>query len=545
MKFSKFAFLAAGALLATSCSSEINEPDVPEVGNLETGYVQLELNLPTEELGTRATENYEFVGGTEDEWAVKNGKVIIWTKETKEADAKFVCLAELNGFDSKEDKDNSEIEATLTAKAHLSNIDMVGKTEYYATVVLNYNSSFEFPNPGGELNTFGKWSEHAQTNSMTIVDGSKTYLTMSQAPKFNNETKTPTHLVAIDKSKIAQTESGASEAAGSFNVQRGVAKVIVKGGKFDVKGSNFAGDNVNITAWGLDITNTKTYPVQVTEGIAVDYSGDWSARFLGEFQSNFRRIFWAKDPNYNMDFDKLDAVKAEFNRVTTVNSAPAAMYCLENTFDINHQLQGQTTRVVLHGTYTPNSIPGYTQGATFFRIGTSNKLWLNTALSQEIKSHAMTLLNATSVDVNMTNFGPAGYHSFSEITIKNGTQEISDTDYDKIAQSFGLKDRNDKAVATYQNGNCYYVARVKHFGDKETPWTVGQPTYNGDNSKWLGRYGIVRNHIYEVVVTSVSNPGSPCVPEVNPTDPDDVNDYYIQAKINILPWAKRVNNVDL
>lgn len=74
---------------------------------------------------------------------------------------------------------------------------------------------------------------------------------------------------------------------------------------------------------------------------------------------------------------------------------------------------------------------------------------------------------------------------------------------------------------------------------------MGDPTYNGDNLKYLGRYGVLRNNWYEVVVNSISDPGSPVVPEIDPNIPDDVNDFYISVSVNILSWAKRVHNVDL
>ena len=56
---------------------------------------------------------------------------------------------------------------------------------------------------------------------------------------------------------------------------------------------------------------------------------------------------------------------------------------------------------------------------------------------------------------------------------------------------------------------------------------------------------MVRNNWYELNVLSVSNPGSPDVPDIKHDTPDDENDYYIQVEVNVLAWAKRVQNVDL
>ena len=61
----------------------------------------------------------------------------------------------------------------------------------------------------------------------------------------------------------------------------------------------------------------------------------------------------------------------------------------------------------------------------------------------------------------------------------------------------------------------------------------------------LGRYGVLRNNWYELSVNSVSGPGYPDVPKVNPTDPDDVNDQYINVEVKILDWAMRKQVIDL
>lgn len=98
-------------------------------------------------------------------------------------------------------------------------------------------------------------------------------------------------------------------------------------------------------------------------------------------------------------------------------------------------------------------------------------------------------------------------------------------------------------VYTYANGISYYVARIKHFNEI-TSWSAGEKTYNNDNAKWLGRYGVVRNNWYNLTVTKISNPGSPTVPTLT-NDPDDENKSYISVSINILDWAKRSQSVEL
>ena len=77
-----------------------------------------------------------------------------------------------------------------------------------------------------------------------------------------------------------------------------------------------------------------------------------------------------------------------------------------------------------------------------------------------------------------------------------------------------------------------------------TPWNSGDPTYGTGEvakKKYLGRYGMVRNNWYELQVNSISNPGSPDVPEVNPDTPDDEG-YRVNSKnaTAFRIWANQV-----
>ena len=542
MKVTKYALLAAGAVMMASCSSDEPALDANAPGNdqgaVSSGFAQFDIKLPQTQGGTRAVSYEE---GTPDEYAVTNGKIIVFKKAATEAAATFVCTADLTGMNWSA-ATPGEITSTSKTVAQLSNINLTDNSQYAAVIVLNYNDQFKFPVAN---QTFGAWSKEAQTGSMILAQGGKNYLTMSNAAKYVSATVEPTVLVDIDKSKIAQSEATISGSAGTIHVQRATSKVTVKTlNNYTPTGGAYTSDEVTINAWALDLTNKSSYPVQVTEGLKASYADIWNKdRFFGG--TKFARAFWAIDPNYSKDVLSQTAVEADFNVINAgaLTSAPAMAYCLENTFDINHQMQGQTTRVVLKGTYKPNGIPA---GENFYKIGASTALWSTANLKAEVEAKAKTALNSNNVTADLGAVATTkGFHSLKEITIKNGSAAISDAEYAKIATALGLANANDKAIATYDKGTVYYIARIKHFGDAETPWQIGNDTYGGNNDKWLGRYGMVRNTWYELDVKSVSNPGSPDVPVIKPDTPDDENEYYIQVEVNMLAWAKRVQNVDL
>ena len=63
----------------------------------------------------------------------------------------------------------------------------------------------------------------------------------------------------------------------------------------------------------------------------------------------------------------------------------------------------------------------------------------------------------------------------------------------------------------------------------------------------LGRYGIVRNHVYNVNINSIKALGKPVTDNTSevPEEPDDKFEFLMDASINVLSWAVRNQNVDL
>ena len=115
-------------------------------------------------------------------------------------------------------------------------------------------------------------------------------------------------------------------------------------------------------------------------------------------------------------------------------------------------------------------------------------------------------------------------------------------------------------VVKYDGGVAYYEIRFKHFGDDYCKWTAPEQTTNttteaygsDDTAKknYLGRWGMVRNNWYEINVNTINQLGKPVFGQMDITNddtPDDNNDVekWISFKINILSWAKRVQNEDL
>lgn len=564
--------MAVMATALVACSSNDDLTSNGHEGN-QTGeaYASFRINLPTT-TGTRADDTTPgdptFDGGDKNEYAVKDAALLLFQKEG--SDFKFKEVVDLGNMEpwtaSKPGGGGITTTAKLTAK--ITTAEVGANKGYYALIVLNNNSEtapkITYPAVG---QTYADWSQkeaNATANYLKYDNG----FFMANAPKY--VAGAPETLVEI-KNIYASKQQAENSTATTVYVERGLAKVSLASTSakhVDITDGNYAGDKVDIEGWTLDVTNTKTYPVHVTEGLWADTwktattpaatNGASMDRFHDtKLTSEFPRVYWGLDPNYSTNFASVADCEREFTMATKGNfktgaEAKKAQYCLENTFDIDHMVQGQTTRVLFSAKYTPDN---FADGETFYKFGNSPKLWHAADVVAQIKAKAQEVLgeaDANKVTVTLAAEGndmtKSGVRLVAAANISHGETALNDEQVDHINAKLGFKKATstDAAVglSTYESGVSYYVARVMHFNGL-TPWAPGNDTYAGNNANWLGRYGVLRNNWYELSVSSVSGPGYPDVPKVNPTDPDDVNDQYINVEVKILDWAKRSQSIDL
>ena len=579
--------MAVMATALVGCSSNDNlNPNANEgADKAGTAYAKFTIQLPTVS-GTRAVDpntGADFNGGTPKEYAVNDAQLVIFEKTgASEGDYKFVETVKIGNLEPWTDNTpNTGVTryANITAQLKGVSIDKIGD-KYYALVILNNDgeSKVTLPTSG----TYSAWNVAANAQGAAAFLDSSNGFYMSNAPLLNSGV--PQTLVSIKGVYSTKAEAQNKPATTVF-VERGMAKVTIGTASFASKpvdatsSTIYSGDNVQITNWTLDVMNQKTFPVHTTTGLTDKFANIWSTdRFFASAAP--QRVYWGTDPNYSMtSLSDVDACKGEFylldregktyNGVTgstvTWSDQATPLYCLENTFDIDNMKQGQTTRVVFKATYTPNALAGATTAAdkTFFMIGNNPKIWTKANLELQIANKAKELLNAAGT-VTATISGDlldGGSHLLNtgNVTIKEGTVEKNGViAFDALNTKLGLNnadmDFNGKpkvGIKTYKNGECYYIARIKHFNEL-THWESGDPTYKDpllldaqNNEAFLGRYGVLRNNWYDLEVTKFSAPGYPDVPVVNPTDPDDEDTKFINVEVKILDWAKRSQSVEL
>lgn len=571
MKIKHYFGLAVIAAMTASCSSNEDLGTAgPGTGTNEAGvgYASFTINLPTTS-GTRAGDP-TFEAGDPKEYDVNDATLLIF-KEAGSSENEYTFVESVNLGSMAPWKDPSEPGVTTHAKI-TAKLNQINTTEkFYALVLLNNGteSSKKVDLPA-DNQTFSAWNE-ATANVTDKIAKTDDGFYMANAPLYKDNKVTT--LVPIESSKIYPTEAqAASNPSTDIYVERGLAKVTVtsaSSAKKTIADGTYKGDEVTIQDWVLDVTNKKSFPVHKTDGTG--YDDIWSntdtpgannattLRFVDNNTTTVaKRVYWGVDPNYNID--ELHAETAvgktkrteNFNYVgkdkLTATTFPSdAQYCLENTFNLDNMMQGQTTRVVFKAKYVPK---GFTDGATFYMVGKNTAIWTEDNLKNEIVA-AVTKVVASATTANTTvdltdvtggnDITKAGNHLLALGNISVTGVTLDQPKIDAINAKLGLK--KGEGISTYQNAEAYYIARVKHFGGL-TPWAAGQ-SYGDDNLSFLGRYGVLRNNWYELTVDKVSGPGYPDVPDVKPNVPDDENFKYISVSVKILSWAKRTDTVDL
>lgn len=577
--------MAVMATALVGCSSNDNlAPDGKDnVGKAGEAYAKFTIQLPTVS-GTRAVDpntGTEFNGGTADEYAVNDAQLVIFQKiadSDGEGDYKFVETVNIGNLEpwNNQTPANQGVTRYANITAKLEKVAL-NDDKYYALIILNNKdqSKVKLPTSG----TYSAWNVAANAESAAAFLSTSDGFYMSNAPLLKSGA--PQTLVPI-KGVYSTKAEAQNKPATTVYVERGMAKVTIGSTSFASKpvdaipSTNYDGDKVQITEWTLDVMNQKTFPVHTTTGLTDKFANIWSTdRF---YAGADQRVYWGTDPNYSTTLNDVDACKGEFYLLdrdgSTYNyngttGSPVTwadqtkpLYCLENTFDIDNMKQGQTTRVVFKATYTPAAVASQ-EDKTFFMIGNNPKIWTKTTLEQQIANKAKELLNTegTVTAIISGDLLNGGSHLLAtgNVTIKEGDVEKNGViDFPALNTKLGLnnteKDVNNTpkvGIKTYKNGECYYIARIKHFNGL-TPWpsTSGsRETYginnDANNALFLGRYGVLRNNWYDLEVTKFSAPGYPDVPVVNPKDPDDEDTKFINVEVKILDWAKRSQSIEL
>ena len=573
-----FSVALAGLMLGSCSSSDDLNGGGNNTGSNQSGdgYVAFTINMPSQPVSSsRAfdSSNDQFNDGMATEYAVKDATLLLFDG-ADENSASFVAAYKLSTEPWK-DLAPSDDNITTQSRKIVQKVT-ASITNAKALVILNNNGTLTVNDKDNSLKVngtsfTGTFADFvAKADATNGKDFTKEGFYMANAPLANNiggatapATGTKVTTLTDLTGKIYDSELAAKTGdPAEVYVERGVAKVTVNKGTVD-KADNGTPTKVSfeVTGWAIDNYNPTTYLVRSTDGFDswMGYANEKVTanpyRFVGHtaVAAGLYRTYFAKDVNYDTDASTV------LKRATDFKDAYGdknPQYCFENTFNVAHQNENQTTLA---------TIKAKLNGGTSFYIlsGDQTTLYTEDVLKTLVAGKFITVEEAW-LKAN----GKAG----ETITTSDITVTLDKTDPTAVTVS-GISVAASKLIDTpaaypslddvkaavgtityYENGESYYTVRIKHFGDELTPWEKGQlgvaegsiypdGTKTAENN-WLGRYGVLRNNWYDITVEGVKGLGSPINPKLTPTTDDEL-ESYIAVRINVLSWAKRTQGATL
>lgn len=315
------------------------------------------------------------------------------------------------------------------------------------------------------------------------------------------------------------------------------------------------------TGYNLGGINTNSYLIKNIDDF--DVTKPWS----GWNDATNHRSYWAKDVNYTYAIPTPNLGYKSYN---DGSSNDAALYCAENTFGKvspevkNPYLVQPFVYVFGYYTVTKNDI-AVVDAALYEYAG---KIYTSEDIINVIQNSIGSFLFTKST----TGEGESAKDVYTPIALKKDDVDIVSCKNQDIQT-----DKNDasrimlKLKDNYSIQNNAYVKQIDAEGsvsytnattDNINGWLATQkitvngfqrnseghyPVYfpvlvehlnwSGETAGDVGAYGIVRNHVYKIEISSIKNLGVGIFnPEVDIIPHEKVKKMYLAAKINILSW---------
>jgi len=391
------------------------------------------------------------------------------------------------------------------------------------------------------------------TNEM--LEGSRFLMTNANGPL----------LIHLSDIKSTIEEAGQTQNRIVIPVERAVAKIgLFKGSGIGTSSEKDIENNTvtiyngfsnqgRITglSWGTDIINLRSYLIRQPGLTAPDQGGSI------EDENTDRSIRYAVDPNFegisieNPDVAGPDQRDSHFFYIPAdeadrylvrdwITDSPPWTdltvmdernkthyeYVTENTMVADEQYEDVTTRIVIKCRYIPDG----------FQIGQSYYYY---------HKHAFTHIQILQflADPSLIPVGTfPELEGLAQVLADLEVRESFWPDEEEIGPITRSVDPNNppeepltsrtmKELSYYKSGETYYAIPIRHFDDTESS---GPMTY--------GRYGVVRNNVYRVVIDDIQGPGYTGIPE--PKGADDKENEVI-GNCRVSPWQIRNLHFDL
>ena len=575
----KYLFIALAALGFAACSEKFDETKSPSHnGEIEESYIAI--NLMAADSDTRAQDpdnekdgGYEY--GTDAERAVKSAYFFFFDENGNPFNV--VSTSAPGG-----DKNHLPLDLQPMSNGTVENVSDISQ----AVLILNTYKGVHPKQVVAVLNWAPNPTESYSLDrlheTLAAIGNNDEGYVMSNSVYMNSSNEM-VDAVAISSDNIKTDADQAKSAPIDIYVERIAAKVSVtaKGGNdpiFKVTDNNSQFEPVGGSAKDvyMEILGWELFNDYKTTNLIKNIDIAWTTDFLGLNwnDSPYYRCYWATSQSepINDQFNMMYAKDSD--PATTYNGFPTAYgysvggytYCGENTNG-----EALRTKLIIKGQLKERISEDPVQYqtleiASWYGNEYAGEEALKTAVVNSLK---YTLLYRTGdntyssigvddivcvkgEDIDDVNPEVKAYHVGFQLSTIAGMGEAKTWYlYDPNGNHTPMAEVTDQAAmiaATnahlaqyvepallYNDGQTYYVVDIEHLGADKN-----KPAY----------YGVVRNHVYEVDINSIKGYGSPVYDGLDftveqPEYPEEYDDTYVAAKINVLAWKIVKQTVDI
>ena len=560
----KYLFIALAAFGLAACTDNVDDPNSPNYkGELEESYIAI--NLMSADLESRALEGdtYGYEDGTTEERKITTAYFFFFDENGNPFNVLGVNDGATAPDPAQQAKNHLPLTITPTTPegesvniSDISNAVLVLNTykgiyPKQIVAVLNWtpqDKAYSLSDLHGHLATLGNDGDGYVMSNSVYMDG---------AGKMVDA-------VAITEDSIKKNANDAKNAPIDIYVERTAAKVVLTAsGKVANTENIFELQNEELLkpVGGSDI---KVYMQLLGWELFNDYSNStllknintsWSIDALGLTwnDSPYFRCYWASSQdtplgdNFSWSYTSSSfPTSYGFTVAESANYATGTYtYCGENTNQVNVTTDPRT-KVILKGKLLQKNGDNYNQleiaswygneyaGEEALRIAVANSLKYILYYSEDDgNSHHSIAPEHIACVTGLA--GDKSYQVGFQLSTLGETktwyQRSSDGGYTRFGD---LSVDNDNKIKTnahlaasvepallYESGQTYYIVDIEHLG------TVG------------AKYGVVRNHVYQIDIKSIKGYGSPGysgISFIKPEYPEEYEDSYVAARINVLSW---------
>jgi len=494
MKIKNFLTMALVAFVFASCSDDEMIPEKVKIN--PTGKAWLALSIKTS-TGTRAFQGPEAEEGQESN--IKRIKAILFDDSADPVVLDEVDITTAAGIAGTTPRPSTPFEVPSESKKLL--------------IIVN----------GNNLPLISKGMTYSQVNK--VVTASAESLIGTAKDEFMMTNSSGTLLPKATDLELKDKPEDAVQV--SVKVDRLVAKVRVSSTYAAAPGTPV----VSELQWVLNVTNKKYFPVSLRTKSQKEIDATTAGTFIPIFSDEFGDGSYRIDPNYatqpsQADYNDHYTVYSETNLPANWNNVKYGstqtnytQYCLENTQNAVNNTQGYTTQILLRAkVFSTDTQAGDVSGNAeghFFKVSghyfTFATLW--TLLKEEQTKENKPYTAAFNQYLSAMTITPLVTDATTDAVFNDEIKTAV------IAEGSGV----EGAVSFYNEGISYYRIMIKHDSD------IAE--LNG-----LGKFGVVRNSIYDVNISQFSAPGEPIVPNPDPGKEDEDEEYYLKVQIDVNQW---------